>query len=79
MGAVSVPRLPNQSGVGVESRQDLVARSEGRPETAQAIAALPVTTMILDVEVCRLDEKLVSRLHLLSEPDGQGARSRPLR
>ena len=39
------------------------------PELASAIAVLPATTLILDGEVCRFDEHLVSRFHLLPDPE----------
>jgi bifunctional non-homologous end joining protein LigD len=48
------------------------------PELAQAIAALPAPTLILDGEVCRFDEKLVSRFHLLYEPDGHAVATPPV-
>jgi bifunctional non-homologous end joining protein LigD len=47
-------------------------------DIAQAIAALPVPTLILDGEVCRFDSNLVSRFYLLSEPDGHAVATPPV-
>jgi bifunctional non-homologous end joining protein LigD len=48
------------------------------PEIADQVAGLPVPTLILDGEVCRFDGKLVSRFHLLSEPDGHALATPPV-
>jgi bifunctional non-homologous end joining protein LigD len=64
-------------------RVRLVSRS-GRdhaarfPEIADQIAALPVPTLILDGEVCRCDERLVSRFQLLSESEGPAVATPPV-
>ena len=58
------------------SRVSLVSRT-GRdhakrfPEIAHAIRRLPASSLILDAEVARFDEQLVSRFHLLHEETGE--------
>ena len=44
------------------------------PEIAEAVRRLPAPTLILDGEVARFDEQLVSRFHLLQRGD-RGVRS----
>jgi bifunctional non-homologous end joining protein LigD len=54
-------------GVRLMSRhgQDLTPRF---PALAAAVGALPARTMILDGEVCRFDDRLVSRFEWLHDP-----------
>ena len=41
------------------------------PAVAEAIRRLPAATLILDDEIARFDENLVSRFHLLHEETGE--------
>ena len=44
------------------------------PEIAEAMRQLPAPTLILDGEVARFDEQLVSRFHLLHEKTSELSR-----